>query len=114
VKGFSESALRKLTLHNWPGNVRELRNVVERTLILCEGELIDDRHVPPFEVGEVSPSASTLIVPVGTTVAETEKRLIYKTLEFTENNKTRAAEILGISLKTLHNKLNQYDAEAQN
>jgi len=51
---------------------------------------------------------------VGTTVAETEKRLIYKTLEFTENNKTRAAEILGISLKTLHNKLNQYDAEAQN
>ena len=114
VKGFGEAALRKLTLHSWPGNVRELRNVLERALILCEGEIIDERHLPPFEARGVSPSANSLVVPVGTTVSETEKRLIYKTLEFTENNKTKAAEILGISLKTLHNKLNQYDAEAEN
>ncbi|MFN8008232.1 MAG: sigma-54 dependent transcriptional regulator [Terriglobia bacterium] len=114
VKGLSEGALQKLTLHSWPGNVRELRNVLERALILCEGELIEDRHFPPFEIRAVSPSANSIVVPVGSTVADTEKRLIYKTLEFTANNKTKAAEILGISLKTLHNKLNQYDAEAQN
>ena len=114
VKGFSEAALRQLTLHSWPGNVRELRNVLERALILCEGEIMDERHLPSFEIRAVSPSANSLVVPVGSTVAEAEKRLIQKTLEFTENNKTKAAEILGISLKTLHNKLNQYDAEAEN
>jgi len=114
VKGFSEAAFRRLTLHSWPGNVRELRNALERALILCEGEIIEERHLPSFEVPAASPSANTLVVPVGSTVAQTEKRLIHKTLEFTENNKTKAAEILGISLKTLHNKLNQYDAEAEN
>lgn len=114
VRGFSEAALRRLTLHSWPGNVRELRNVLERALILCEGEIMDERHLPSFEVRAVSPSVNSLVVPVGSTVAEAEKRLIHKTLEFTENNKTKAAEILGISLKTLHNKLNQYDAEAEN
>jgi DNA-binding NtrC family response regulator len=100
--------------HNWPGNVRELRNVVERSLIVCDKDLIEDKHLPVLEQREVSPSSNSVAIPVGTTVAEAEKQLIYKTLEFTENNKTRAAEILGVSLKTLHNKLNLYDAEAQN
>jgi len=75
---------------------------------------MDERHLPSFEVGGGAPSANSLIIPVGSTVSETEKRLIHKTLEFTDNNKTKAAEILGISLKTLHNKLNLYDAEAEN
>jgi DNA-binding NtrC family response regulator len=87
---------------------------LERALILCEGEIMDERHLPSFEVRAVSPSTNSLVVPVGSTVAEAEKRLIHKTLDFTANNKTKAAEILGISLKTLHNKLNQYDAEAEN
>jgi transcriptional regulator with PAS, ATPase and Fis domain len=86
--------------HNWPGNVRELRNVVERSLIVCDKDLIEERHLPVLEQREVSPSSNSVAIPVGTTVAEAEKQLIYKTLEFTENNKTRAAEILGVSLKT--------------
>jgi DNA-binding NtrC family response regulator len=114
VKGTTDRVLKMFSTHNWPGNVRELRNVVERSLIVCDKDLIEDKHLPVLEQREVAPSSNSLAIPVGTTVAEAEKQLIYKTLEFTENNKTRAAEILGVSLKTLHNKLNLYDAEAQN
>jgi DNA-binding NtrC family response regulator len=83
-------------------------------LIISDREYIEERHLPLLEARELPNSGNAVSISVGTTVAEAEKRLIYKTLEFTENNKTRAAEILGISLKTLHNKLNTYDAEAQN
>ena len=114
VKGTTDRVLKMFSTHNWPGNVRELRNVVERSLIVCDKDLIEDKHLPVLEQREVAPSSNSLAIPVGTTVAEAEKQLIYKTLEFTENNKTRAAEILGVSLKTLHNKLNLYDSEAQN
>jgi DNA-binding NtrC family response regulator len=114
VRGVSDKVLRLLSVHNWPGNVRELRNVLERSVIVCDTDLIEERHLPVLEQREVALSANSVAIPVGTTVAEAEKRLIYKTLEFTDNNKTRAAEILGVSLKTLHNKLNLYDAEAQN
>ena len=114
VKGATDRVLKMFATHNWPGNVRELRNVVERSLIVCDKDLIEDKHLPVLEQRDVAPSSNSVAIPVGTTVAEAEKQLIYKTLEFTENNKTRAAEILGVSLKTLHNKLNLYDAEAQN
>ena len=114
VKGTTDRVLKIFSTHNWPGNVRELRNVVERSLIVCDKDLIEDRHLPVLEQREVAPSSNSVAIPVGSTVAEAEKQLIYRTLEFTENNKTRAAEILGVSLKTLHNKLNLYDAEAQN
>ncbi len=114
IKGVNEKVLKALLTHNWPGNVRELRNVLERSLILCQSDVIDESHLSPLEQREVPQPSNALVVPVGSTVEEVEKRLIHKTLEFTNNNKTRAADILGISLKTLHNKLNLYDAEAQN
>lgn len=114
IKGVNDKVLKTFLAHNWPGNVRELRNVLERSLILCQSDLVDESHLPPLEQREVPQSGNALTIPVGSTVEEAEKRLIHKTLEFTSNNKTRAAEILGISLKTLHNKLNLYDAEAQN
>ncbi len=114
VKGVTDKVLKAFTAHNWPGNVRELRNVLERSLIISDREYIEERHLPLLEAREIPNSGNAVLISVGTTVSEAEKRLIYKTLEFTENNKTRAAEILGISLKTLHNKLNTYDAEAQN
>jgi transcriptional regulator with PAS, ATPase and Fis domain len=79
VSAVDSSAMRMLEQYNWPGNVREVRNVVERAVSLSPG----------------------------TTVEEAERRLIVMTLEHTHGNKTRAAEILGISLKTLHNKLNK-------
>lgn len=114
VKGVTERVLKLFNTHAWPGNVRELRNVVERSLIVCDTDFIEERHLPVLEQREVAPSANALIIPVGTTVARAEKLLIYKTLEHTRNNKTEAAKILDVSLKTLHNKLNLYDSEAKN
>jgi transcriptional regulator with PAS, ATPase and Fis domain len=113
LKGVSDRVLKRFALHRWPGNVRELRNVLERAMIVCDREYIEESHLPLLE--EQSPMSSPLEVflPVGTTVDEAEKRLILRTLEFTGNNKTRAAEILGISLKTLHNKLNSYGTQVK-
>ena len=97
-----------LEQYPWPGNIRELRNVIERATILADSETSSSRSTcrrrssPRGE--ETLP---TMTLAPGTTVDEAERRLILLTLEHTRNNKTRAAEILGISLKTLHNKLNR-------
>jgi DNA-binding NtrC family response regulator len=112
VSGVHESVLQLFTSFNWPGNVRELRNTLERAVIVCDTPLIEIRHLPP-NFGSGGPrfggsGAEGIRLDVGTTVGEAEKMLILKTLAATGNNKTKAAEILGISLKTLHNKLKEY------
>lgn len=112
VGGVNETVLQMFTNYNWPGNVRELRNTLERGVIVCEGSLVEPRHLPP-NFGATGPRIAAgdsdgIRLDVGTTVEEAEKMLILKTLAATNNNKTRAAEILGISLKTLHNKLKEY------
>jgi DNA-binding NtrC family response regulator len=103
--------------YSWPGNVRELRNVLERAVILAGEGTITAHHLPrDFGVPAGSRPAQQVVepdavrLPVGTTVGEAEKALIQLTLQHTRNNKTRAAEILGISLKTLFNKLKEYGA----
>jgi DNA-binding NtrC family response regulator len=108
----SDAVMQAFQNYSWPGNVRELRNTMERAVIVCEGAVIETRHLPPG-FGQLAPRPSVqepnaVRVGVGTTVGEAERLLILKTLEATNNNKTRAAEILGISLKTLHNKLKEY------
>ena len=111
VKAVAPDALRSLESYAWPGNIRELRNVIERATILAEGEFIERKHLPPpVAAGSGAPPKALTLAP-GTTVEEAERRLIMLTLEYTGNNKTRAAEILGISLKTLHNKLNRFREE---
>jgi DNA-binding NtrC family response regulator len=107
VSALDPAAMRLLEQYGWPGNVRELRNVMERAVILCTGQFIEPKHLPPL-VAEtpVGPKAAVAL-SAGTTVEEAENQLILLTLEHTRDNKTRAAEILGISLKTLHNKLNK-------
>ncbi len=104
-----------LRRHTWPGNVRELRNVLERAVIIAgEGQLNPQHLTPNFGAppGARPPAPinepDTVRLPIGTTVGEGEKALIMLTLKHTKNNKTRAAEILGISLKTLFNKLKEY------
>jgi DNA-binding NtrC family response regulator len=117
VVEISPTVLETLEAHNWPGNVRELRNVIERAVILAGEGVIERKHLPAFLQGAASPAsvaaavaddAGSVRFAVGTTVQEAEKGLILRTLEHTHNNKTRAAEILDISLKTLHNKLKEY------
>jgi len=115
VTDIEPSVLEMLRNHSWPGNVRELRNVLERAVIVAGEGALRVSHLPqPFAPASLAPSAeddaASIRVPVGTTVEEAEKALILRTLEHTRNNKTRAAEILGISLKTLHNKLKEYGA----
>ncbi len=112
VQMVSDSVMSLFHVYAWPGNVRELRNTLERAVIVCDGSVVETRHLPPG-FGQVTPrppvqEANAVRLGVGTTVGEAEKLLILKTLEATNNNKTRAAEILGISLKTLHNKLKEY------
>jgi DNA-binding NtrC family response regulator len=107
VSAVEPGAMRILEQYNWPGNVRELRNVIERAVILSSGEFIDGKHLPPLVTESPDVVKPTLSLQPGTTVEEAETRLILMTLEHTRDNKTRAAEILGISLKTLHNKLNR-------
>jgi DNA-binding NtrC family response regulator len=108
IAGVDHQAMRMLEHHSWPGNVRELRNVIERATILASGPFIEPRHLPPILNDEPPPQHQPQVaLAPGTTVEEAERRLILMTLEHTRDNKTRAAEILGISLKTLHNKLNK-------
>jgi DNA-binding NtrC family response regulator len=107
---LSPAAITALQFHAWPGNVRELRNVIERAVIVCSGEQIERHHFAPYPVDqrEQLRSEDTITFPVGTPIEEVERQMIMRTLQKTENNKTRAAELLGMSLKTLHNKLNLY------
>jgi DNA-binding NtrC family response regulator len=111
VKAVDAEAMQILEQYPWPGNIRELRNVVERATILAEGDFISIRHLPPLLVSRGEETLPTMTLTPGTTVDEAERRLILLTLDHTRNNKTRAAEILGISLKTLHNKLNRMKEE---
>ncbi|MDR3678045.1 MAG: sigma-54 dependent transcriptional regulator [Acidobacteriota bacterium] len=114
VKSISPEALEAFRRYSWPGNVRELRNMLERALVTCSGEFLGKENMG-LDLGRpvVAGAGDGLRLRPGMTVGEAERRLILETLTFTENNKTRAAELLGISLKTLHNKLKEYEAEPQ-
>jgi DNA-binding NtrC family response regulator len=112
---LSPAALTVLQYHAWPGNVRELRNVIERAVIICSGEQIERHHFAPYPIDqrERLRIEDTISFPVGTPLEEVERQMIMRTLSKTGNNKTRAAELLGISLKTMHNKLNLYRDRGQ-
>jgi DNA-binding NtrC family response regulator len=113
VRTVSPAAMRQLDQYEWPGNVRELRNVIERATILAKGELIEPAHLPVMGAvaAAAAPSSLGLTIAPGMTVDEAEQKLIMATLDSAGGNKTRAAEMLGISLKTLHNKLNRFKEE---
>jgi DNA-binding NtrC family response regulator len=120
VTDVQADVMEQFKRHPWPGNVRELRNVLERAVIVAGEGTITQHHLPhDFGVSAGSRpmqpfnEPDTVRLPVGTTVSEAEKALIQITLQHTKNNKTRAAEILGISLKTLFNKLKEYGAAAE-
>ncbi|MEI6319183.1 MAG: sigma-54 dependent transcriptional regulator [Pseudomonadota bacterium] len=101
-------AIEKLAQYAWPGNVRELRNVVQRAYIMADGESITAACIPFDAPARISQSVT---VPVGTTVAEMERQLILATLDSVKGHKEKAAELLGISAKTLYNRLREYGRE---
>src|SRR5215469_402672 len=108
VSGVDEECMQALAAHPWPGNVRQLRNVIERALIVCEGHTIRKPDLPDdFRAGGGG-DGSFIKIPLGSSLEDVEKEMISRTIEFTAGNKTRAAEILGVSAKTLYNKLERF------
>ena len=103
---INEEALAALSQHDWPGNVRELANVIEHALILCDGQTIDLSHLPP-RFHKTVDSKTPPPVNQAVTLRDMELVAIHAALDRHEGNKTTAAAELGISLKTLYNKLNQ-------
>jgi DNA-binding NtrC family response regulator len=112
IMGVDDATLKILMSHAWPGNVRELRNMVERAFIACEGDVITPRVLPttsPVTVGTAwAGDPDALTVPIGLPLREVEKQFVLRTLAAENNNKTRAADRLGISTKTLHNMLQRW------
>jgi DNA-binding NtrC family response regulator len=124
TKRFSPDALTSLQGYPWPGNVRELRNVVQRAYVMAAGEVIEDLCLPPRGMEpDAAPSdvpavpasadraqAGTITLQVGTTMAQAERELILATFASFDRHKERTAAALGISLKTLYNRLKEYQA----
>lgn len=105
----SPEVLEIFSRYPWPGNVRELRNVIEHAVVVCDSVKIEKQHLPPqlFD-GRSLRDEDSITLPIPIPLDEAERQLILKTLLKTSNNKTRAADVLKISLKTLHNKLKIY------
>jgi len=112
VKSVDETAMVRLREHAWPGNVRELRNIIERAVVGCNEDLVTPTLLPlglaPVERREQQ--GDGVLLPLGTTLEQGERELILRTLESVNNNKTRAAAILGTTPKTLHNKTRRWRA----
>jgi DNA-binding NtrC family response regulator len=116
VRDLTPDALNVLMQYNWPGNVRELRNTIERMVVLARGDRLSVRDVPPG----IRQAVEAKGLPAGVALApaagvrpleEAEKIMILNALRKCDGNKTRAAQELGISRRTLHRKLNQYKVE---
>ena len=110
VEALRADALEMLIAYSWHGNVREFRNVMERALILARGDWIETSHLPPY-LRNPGESSTKIILPLGITAAEAERKLILKTLEKTRHNKAEAARQLGLDVKTIRNKLKTYKIE---
>lgn len=111
IKTMSTEALQKLHNWSWPGNVRELQNVIERSCLMSMNEVLGADDIRIEAVNFDSTQETDGLVKTGMTIQEAEKRLILKTLEYTGENRTQAAKILGISIRTLRNKLNEYKTD---
>jgi len=112
ITGVDDATLKLLMSHAWPGNVRELRNTVERAFIACDGDVITAKVLPGTSpiapVASWSGDADVVTAPIGLPLREVEKQFVLRTLAAENNNKTRAADRLGISTKTLHNMLQRW------
>lgn len=109
AKELSQEAVNHLLMSQWPGNIRELQNVIERTVLLSQNSIINENDL------NIQIENKNMDVPFtpGMTLGDAEKFLILKTLEFTSQNRTQAAKILGISIRTLRNKLSEYRKDGE-
>ena len=104
---LTPAAEQRLFDYPWPGNVRELENVIERAVVLCRAEVIGEDQLPDFVLSAAAPAPEALSFPVGTPLEEVELRLIRETLRHTKGDKSLAAQLLGISVRTIYRKLGE-------
>ena len=114
VAAIDPAALNMLLDHGWKGNVRELENVIERAVLIGDGRSILPEHLLLDFSDSDTPPIERLEVKAGYTVRQMEKKLIFRTLKEVDDNRTQAAELLGISIRTLRNKLHEYKADSDN
>jgi DNA-binding NtrC family response regulator len=109
AKRFAPDTIERLQSLSWPGNVRQLKNVIFRAFILAD-EVVEPQHLPrpSLETHEQPIGGDALTVTLGTTIADVERRMIEATLDHFDGDKKRTSDALGISLKTLYNRLNAY------
>jgi DNA-binding NtrC family response regulator len=107
-KRLAPATREALRTHAWPGNVRELRNVMQRAFIMGDEEICVAGLLQPVQQEGVRHVDGMLTIAVGTPLAEAEREMIFATLQYCQGNKRRAAQILGLSLKTLYNRLAAY------
>jgi DNA-binding NtrC family response regulator len=112
VKGLADDAVDALVTMPWKGNVRELENIVARGVLLCKGERVEKKELFFSPIGEGSGDGTGFMVST-VTLREMERKAIFNTLNRTNGNRTHAAEILGISVRTLRNKLHEYKEEME-
>ena len=114
VQGFDAAALKNMASYSWPGNVRELENVVERAMVLADGEMIEQENLPEIvrdpdsTIRVTSDTLSSDELSVKKRTAELERHLIARALEVTEGNRTRAADLLDLSYRALLYKIRDY------
>jgi DNA-binding NtrC family response regulator len=118
---LSQEAIAFMEQYDWPGNVRELENVIERSVLICGGNVVRPEHLCLDDMDDISteihrsyeePDTTAVCGAKPLTLRESEKRLIFDTLKRVRGNKTKASEILGVSVRTIRNKLNEYKEEA--
>jgi two-component system response regulator HydG len=108
VDRIGDGALAQLVRHDWPGNVRELENVIERAVVMADGTAIEPLHLPP-EIAATTKSSSVPVIP-GSSMADIERHAILKTLEAMGGSTSKAADVLGISVRKIQYKLQEYGA----
>ncbi|MFC4158470.1 sigma-54 interaction domain-containing protein [Chitinimonas lacunae] len=106
-KQFADDVEARLREHDWPGNVRELKNCIQRAYIMAE-DVVEIDTLDALRPLKRAVSKQTLAFEVGISIEEAERKIIFATLDRYQGNKRRAAQVLGVSLKTLYNRLNEY------
>lgn len=106
VKGISQKAMNLLADYKWAGNVREFENTIESILVINSPEVIDIQHLPQ-EIRDVKERPEVIPIKIGTPLEDVEKEMLIQTLRVTKGNKRKAAQLLGINVRTIHRKIEE-------
>jgi DNA-binding NtrC family response regulator len=108
ITRVSDGFVRRLEAYDWPGNIRELRNVIQKAVLTCEEKELKSKHLPP-NIGNGEKLKPVIKFEIGTPLDEIEKEMLIQALSIAKDNRSRAAELLGISRRAIYNKLNKYN-----